>query len=112
MIETYEFGAMVVDGRKYSADLIILPRKINSVWWRKEGHKLALEDLENVFKEDIETLVIGTGFHGLMKVQEDVIEAARLKGLSLHIEKTKKAAEIFNQLSSQKKTAGAFHLTC
>jgi len=112
MIESYDFGAMVVDGQKYSADLIISPLKVESSWWRKEGHKLALEDLAEVFKEEIEDLVVGTGFFGLMKVQEDVIEAARLKGLSLHIEKTKKAAQIFNELFSRKKTAGAFHLTC
>lgn len=112
MIESYDFGTMVVDGQKYTADLIIFPEKINSAWWRKEGHKLALEDLEEVFKDDIEALVVGTGFFGLMKVQEDVIQAAHLKGLSLQIEKTKKAAQIFSKLSSQKKTAGAFHLTC
>jgi hypothetical protein len=112
MIESYDFGAMVVDGQKYTADLIISPQKINSAWWRMEGHKLVLKDLEDVFKQDIEALVIGTGFFGLMKVQEDVIEAARLKRLSLHIEQTEKAVQIFNKLFLQTKTAGAFHLTC
>jgi len=112
MIESCDFGAMVVNGQKYTADLIIFPRKVKSAWWRKEGHKLAVEDLEDVFKEDIEALVVGTGFFGLMKVQEDVKQAAHLKGLSIHIEKTKKAAQIFNELVFQKKTAGAFHLTC
>ena len=112
MIEKYDFGAMVVDGQKYAADLIIFPGRINPAWWRKEGHKLTREDLEDVLKEDLEALVVGTGFFGLMKVQEDVIEAARGSGLSLHVEKTKKAVEIFNQLCSQKRTAGAFHLTC
>jgi hypothetical protein len=112
MIEKYDFGAMVVDGQNYAADLIIFPSRINPAWWRKEGHKLTREDLEDVFKEDVEALVVGTGFFGLMKVHEDVIEAAQASGLSLHVEKTKKAVEIFNQLYSQKKTAGAFHLTC
>ncbi len=112
MIRSYDFGAMVIDGQEYFADLVILPRKINSAWWRKEGHKLALVDLEDVLKEDIEALVVGTGFFGLMKVQQDVLEAARVKGLILHIEKTQKAVQIFNQLFSQIKTAGAFHLTC
>lgn len=112
MIESCDFGAMVVDGKKYTADLIILPQKIKPDWWRKEGHKLTLEDLEEVFKDDIEALVVGTGFFGLMKVQEDVVQAAHLKGLSLRIEKTKKAAQVFNELFPHKKTAGAFHLTC
>jgi hypothetical protein len=112
MIESYDFGAMAVDGQKYTADLIIFPGKIKSDWWRREGHKLTLEDLEGVFQEDIEVLVVGTGFYGLMRVEEDVKQAAQARGLTLHIEKTKKATQIFNEFSSRKKTAGAFHLTC
>jgi len=112
MIQSYAFGSMVIDGQEYSADLIVFPHKLNSTWWRKEGHRLALVDLEDVLKEDIEVLVIGTGFFGLMKVEQDVLDAARAKSLVLHIEKTEKAVRIFNRLISQKKTAGAFHLTC
>ncbi len=112
MIQGYTFGAMVIDGQEYSADVVIFPQRIQSTWWRKEGHKLCLMDLEDVLKEDIEALVIGTGFFGLMKVEPDVLAAARAKGLVLHIEKTPKAVQVFNQLISQKKTAGAFHLTC
>jgi hypothetical protein len=112
MIESYDFGAMAVDGQKYTADLIILPGKIKSDWWRREGHKLALEDLKDVFLEDIEVLVVGTGFYGLMKVGEAVKQAATARGLTLHIEKTEKATRVFNELFSRKKTAGAFHLTC
>ncbi len=112
MIQSYAFGAMVINGQEYTADLIVFPEKIHPAWWRKEGHKLALEDLGDVFKENIEALVIGTGFFGLMKVEQVVLDAARAKGLVLHIEKTEKAVQIFNRLISQKKTAGAFHLTC
>jgi len=112
MIQNYAFGAMVIDGQEYSADLIVFPQKINPAWWRKEGHRLAVVDLEDVFKENIEALVIGTGFFGLMKVEQDVLDAARAKGLVLHVEKTEKAVQIFNRLISQKKTAAAFHLTC
>jgi hypothetical protein len=112
MIQSYTFGAIVIDGQEYSADLIVFPDKMNSSWWRKEGHKLSLVDLEDVFKADIEVLVIGTGFFGLMKVEPEVLDAARAKGLVLHIEKTKQAVQIYNQLVSRKKTAGAFHLTC
>jgi hypothetical protein len=112
MIETYDFGAMIIDGQKYAADLIILPRRINPTWWRKEGHRLSAGDLQDVFGEDIEVLVVGTGFLGKMQVQDDVLEAAQRAGISLIVDKTKKAVELFNQLSSRKKTAGAFHLTC
>lgn len=112
MIESYDFGAMVVDGMMCTDDLILLPDRIKSSWWRKEGHKLALEDIGDVLREDIEVLVIGTGFFGLMKVSSEVSQAVQSKGIVLRIEKTKQAAQIFNEFAVHKKTAGAFHLTC
>jgi hypothetical protein len=103
---------MVVDGRSYSADLIIHPQKIDPSWWRKEGHQLTVADLETVFRDELDALIIGTGFFGMMQVREEVQEVARSRGLELHIEKTAQAVRIFNEISVRKRTAGAFHLTC
>lgn len=112
MIESYSFGQMVIDGRTFTSDLIIFPGRINGSWWRKSGHNLCLEDLADVFKEELEVLVIGTGFYGLMNVEEKVKILAQSKGITLITEKTKKAVQDFNEFASKKKTIGAFHLTC
>jgi hypothetical protein len=113
MIDSYDFGRMVISGKVYSSDLIIFPDKILSSWWRKTGHRLCMEDLKEVLKEDFDILVVGTGYMGLMKVEKEVIEHAHAQGFHLRIEKTRKAVEAFNRLSGQKKrTIGAFHLTC
>jgi hypothetical protein len=112
MIEYYTFGRMDVAGRSYTADLIVFPQRIDPSWWRREGQRLSLIDLKDVFREDLQALVVGTGFFGLMKVENDVLQAAAEKGIHLHIDKTAKAVELFNNLSAQKRTAGAFHLTC
>jgi hypothetical protein len=112
MIEQYEFGRMRIDGRTFSADLIILPQMVRACWRRRESHRLGLPDLEDVFREELQALVIGTGFFGLLKVKEEIMRAAREKGLELHVGKTKKAVGEFNRLAAQMRTAGAFHLTC
>ncbi len=112
MIEHYEFGRLEANGRSFAADLIILPDRIQASWWRREGHRLVLADLENVLQEDIQALIIGTGFLGLMKVDEEVKRAAREKQVEFHVDRTGKAVKLFNRLSGLKKTAGAFHLTC
>jgi len=112
MIEGYSFGLMVIKGQKYTSDLIIFPDKVQDSWWRKSGHKLSLQDLEGILKEEPEILVIGTGFVGLMKVEEEVKNYAREKWIILIIEKTKQAVQKFNELAPSKKTIGAFHLTC
>lgn len=112
MIESYTFGRMEIKGQAYSSDLILFPDKINDSWWRETGHKLSLKDLEDVFKENPEVLVIGTGFYGIMKVEEEVKEAAQSKEIILIIEKTENAVQRYNEIASKKKTIGAFHLTC
>ncbi|UCC38504.1 MAG: hypothetical protein JSV96_11780 [Candidatus Aminicenantes bacterium] len=112
MIESYAFGRMVIDGHPYTSDLIIFPGKINDSWWRISGHSVALKDIEGAFLEEPEVIIIGTGYSGLMKVEEEVKSLARSKGIELIIEKTEKATQAFNTISTQKKAIGAFHLTC
>lgn len=112
MIESYSFGLMVINGQKYTSDLIILPDRIKSSWWRESGHKISLKDLEDVLAEKPEILVVGTGAVGLMKVEEEVRRFAQENRITLIVEKTKEAVQSFNNYASKKKTIGAFHLTC
>jgi len=112
MIDSYKFGEMTVNGKKYTADLIITPQKIHKDWWRKEGHKLCLEDLEEVSWDDTEVLVVGTGMYGLMSVLPEVKNFLAEKDISLETGKTAQAVKIFNKLIKEKTVVGAFHLTC
>ncbi len=112
MIESYAFGRMEIRGQTYTSDLILFPDKVKESWWRETGHKLSLKDIEDVFQEAPDVLVVGTGFHGLMKVDEGVKEHARSKGITLVVEKTTQAVQSYNNTASQQKTIGAFHLTC
>jgi len=112
MIESYSFGRLVLSGKAYTSDLIIYQDRINPSWWRKTGHRLCLQDLQEVLEEDFEMLVVGTGYMGLMKVEEEVRRYAEAHGFQLIVEKTKKSVEIYNSLHTHKKTIGVFHLTC
>ncbi len=105
---------MVIEGKAYTSDLIIYPERINPSWWRKEGHSLAIEDLEDIIKERPDILIIGTGYHGAMKVPEKIIESLKSSGIKVIVERTEKAVEIYNKMKidKSKKIAGAFHLTC
>ncbi len=112
MIESYDFGRMEIQGKTYTSDLILFPDRIKDSWWRKTGHKLSLKDVEEVFHDNPEVFVIGTGYYGLMKVEKDVKERAKAEGITLVVEKTEKSVQSFNAIASKKKTVGAFHLTC
>ncbi len=112
MIEHYSFGRIIVNGKEYTRDLIIYPEKIHPNWWRKEGHKLHIEDIKEVLEYRPEILIVGTGYSGLMKVPKEVKEKIEEIGIKLIVQKTKEACETYNQLHKEHKTVAALHLTC
>ncbi len=113
MIERYSFGSITIRGKTYTSDVIVYPDHVKSGWWRKEGHSLCERDLEEVLKWRPNTIIIGTGAYGCMKVPEEVKNSLRLKGIKLIIRRTDDACKIFNKLvKSNKKVVAALHLTC
>lgn len=118
LIEAYEFGRIVVNGRAYTSDLIIFPDRVEAGWQRKEGHALRREDVSAVVrvgnkgKEKLEVLIVGTGKYGVLKVLPEAREFAETEGVELIAEPTARACETYNRLSKSKKVAAALHLTC
>lgn len=111
-IEHYTFGTITIDGKTYTSDVIIYPEKVDSSWWRKQGHSLCISDLKDIIPEKPEVLVIGTGYSGAMVVPEETITYIKSKGIDIHIARTAKAVELFNRFRKDKKTIAALHLTC
>lgn len=112
MIDSYQFGKIVVEGKEYSADLIIYPGRIDPGWWRKEGHLLQMENIEAILEAKPEVLIVGTGANGVMKVAPEVEAALQSSGIELIALPTKEACEEFNRLCGQKNVVAALHLTC
>ena len=58
-IERYSFGIIVIDGKTYTDDLIILPDgKILKPWWRQQGHQLTMDDLYKNWKSDGDNILV------------------------------------------------------
>lgn len=109
-IEDYSFGKIVIDGERYSDDVILLGKKVIDGWWRKRGHRVVKEDLKKILEYSPEILVIGTGNSGRMSVPSKLTEKLEFKVESYP---TQQACERYNELvKSDKKIAGGFHLTC
>ena len=112
-IEDYAFGSIVIDGQSYQRDLIVTPEGICAGWWREEGHRLSIADLEEAFKADPEVLLVGTGAYGLMRVPAETSREIESRGIELRVAPTGKAWALYNQLqSSGRRIVAAFHLTC
>ena len=112
MIDSYEFGKIVVNSRKYTSDLIISKKGINPNWWRKKGHELSKEDIEGILEQKPEILIIGTGYSGVLRVPVDVEHHIRSQGIALIVKRTEEACNEFNKLLEKHDVACALHLTC
>ena len=111
-VQSYRFGHMVVDEKPHTRDLILLPDRVVASWWRKEGHRLEVEDLQEALDAAPQVLVVGTGAYGRMKVPQETRQAVEAAGIELRAVPTGEAWRLYNDLRERQSTAGAFHLTC
>ena len=113
IIDTFAFGSIVIDGRKYTSDLIIYPDgRVVTYWRRKRGHRLSSDDINGLIASQPEVIIAGTGVYGLVKSEKDLQKMLQKRGIEFFPARNKKAMELFNELSSKKRIGACFHLTC
>jgi hypothetical protein len=112
MIEDYHFGSITVDGKTYTGDIKIIGGEVVSDWWRINGHKLAVADIEDILEARPDVLVVGTGDPGLMEVLPETERRLSELDILLVAKPTAEALKTYNDLLGQRKIAFAAHLTC
>jgi hypothetical protein len=110
-LEGYRFGHLVVDGEEQTRDLIVLPDRVVTNWWRADGHRLVLADLDDVVDELPEHLVVGTGAYAQMQPDPEAVERLRQRGVEVEALPTGEAVRRYGELDPRR-TAAALHLTC
>ncbi len=110
-IEDYAFGRVLVDGEEHTKDVIVLPSRVVGAWWRREGHALVLEDLDEVLDELPERLIVGTGAYGRMRPDPGALEQLRAREIDVESLPTPEAVRRYAELD-EARTAAALHLTC
>jgi hypothetical protein len=113
MIEAYSFGSLTFAGKRYGKDLKILRGRVTDNWWRKDGHRVDVGDVEDILGAAPAILVVGMGANGLMQVSEKLKTTLSERNIQLIAQPSGEAAKTFNKLLEEgKDVAGAFHLTC
>lgn len=112
LIESYSFGRITIDGHEYASDVLVYPDSVQDGWWRKEGHHLQLEDLDDVLRRSPDVLVIGRGTFGRMKVSPELRDALEQRGLRVIAARTPEAVRRYNELRNEGEVVAALHLTC
>ncbi|MFQ5621477.1 MAG: Mth938-like domain-containing protein [Candidatus Nanoarchaeia archaeon] len=110
MIESYDFGHIVIDGKEYTSD-VILDKGSVSEWWRKTSHNVEPADIEQVATKKPELIIFGNGFSGNMAVPDETVKWLEEKGIKIVVQITKDAVATYNSSKVENKI-GCFHLTC
>ena len=107
----YRFGHVEIDGQAFDFDVIVLPERIVSDWWRKDGHSLCLDDLRDVLDELPRHLVVGSGHDARMRPEAGALRELEARGIEVEVLPTEMAIRRFDELDPRT-TAAALHLTC
>ncbi len=112
-IDSYSFGNIVINGKAYTSDVIIYCDRVDASWWRKEGHLLQWQDINDIVKTKPDILIVGSGYSGVMSVSPELVDHIAALGIDVKVEKTTKAVELFNSLQGKtSRVIAVLHITC
>eukprot|EP01114_Cavostelium_apophysatum_P000225 TRINITY_DN10222_c0_g1_i1.p1 TRINITY_DN10222_c0_g1~~TRINITY_DN10222_c0_g1_i1.p1 ORF type:complete len:125 (-),score=9.27 TRINITY_DN10222_c0_g1_i1:25-399(-) len=61
----------------------------------------------------VDAVVLSRGMKMVLQVQQATVDFLRDKGITVHVEQTERAVEIYNQMNdSGQRVGGVFHSTC
>jgi len=103
------YGILVYNAIPFPyVDLIIHTNGIPTTRGSKD-HLISESEISALEKENPDTIVIGSGFNGMAKIEDGVMK----KYNNIEVFTTSEAVKRFNELKSQgKNVAGIFHSTC
>jgi hypothetical protein len=104
-LEDYSFGRLTVDGQEHKRDLIVLPDRVVPDWWRRDGHSLAMEDLDEVLDELPARLVLGVGAQSQLRPDPAVIAELERRGVTVECLTTDAAVRRYGQLDERRTAA-------
>ena len=116
-VEGLSFGSIVVGGRKYRRDLILLPdgtvKQRKGGFWIFGSHSLKRKEIEELSRAGAEEIVIGTGTSSQARLSDEARAYAEQARLQLKALPSYDAVPEFNRLVDLGKRAAAiFHITC
>jgi len=117
-INSFKFGEITVDGKKYHQVLIIGNTVVERDYEKlKElfntSHKIGDWEEEGLIKENPEKIFIGTGTEGMLEVSGEFKEKIKNTGIELIVGVTPKIIDLFNkELKTDKRINALIHTTC
>jgi hypothetical protein len=116
-IDGARFGSITIDGVTFKHDVVI--RLDGVVKKRKKklskalygtSHIISLAEVEHIYQDGAECLIIGAGEFGRVKLSEEAADYLDERGCRVDLLPTAKAIQAWN--SAKGDVIGMFHITC
>ena len=117
IINRSKFGSITIEGKVFKHDVII--RLSGKVKKRKKklskaiygtSHIVSLDEARHVYEEGAESLVVGTGQYGLVKLSDEAADYFGQKVCRVELLPTPEAIQVWND--PEEAVIGLFHVTC
>lgn len=116
-VESFKFGSIVIDGKKYGRDVFIMPDgtiiQRKGGFWKFGSHAIKKGEIDELVRAGPEVIVVGAGTSSKAKLAADAELSAKEANIELIILPSSTAVERFNQLADEGKQVSALiHITC
>ena len=110
------WGRVEVEGYPAFRDVKLFPGGAIKWDWRENGtdHAVGIQwaDLEPLLGNGAQEIILSRGVLGRLKVGPDLVAKLSAKGITVHVARTRRAAALYNKLSSGKPVGALIHSTC
>jgi len=112
-----QFGSITIENKVIEHDVII--RQSSEIEKRKKklsksvygtSHIISLKEAKFIYEKGANSIIIGTGQTGLVKLSEEAQEYFKSKNCSVDLSPTPTAISQWNKAKDH--TIGLFHITC
>ena len=116
-IDSFSFGSIVVEGKKYGRDVMFFPdgsvKKRKGGFWKFGSHAIKKGEIEELVEANPEVIIVGTGTDAKARLEPNAESWANEAKLELVVLPSREAIERLNQLVGEdKRVAALIHITC
>jgi hypothetical protein len=118
-IDSTEFGSITIDGTTYDHDVLIhlsgevakRKKKLSKKYYGT-SHIISLEEAEFVYERGCDSLVLGAGQFGNVKLSPEAAAFFARHDCRVVVQPTPDAIKTYNKAGDKARTIGLFHVTC
>jgi hypothetical protein len=115
-IRKVAWGRMEIEGLGAGKDFKLYPGGGRAWDWRETGTKhvpgIQPADVAELLDAGSTVIVLSRGMARALRTCPATLDLLRARGVAFHVEETRKAVVLYNELAADQAVGGLFHSTC